>query len=105
MSKQEIKNLGNGTKRQRIIVGSIVEIPIDKEYYVYAQILSHGGYAFFDCRYEKPLHDLSERNHRDLSLRFQSTNKTVEGDCKSQTHNSRIANSAEQRKSVNAYRI
>lgn len=60
MSKQEIKNLGNGTKRQRIIVGSIVEIPIDKEYYVYAQILSHGGYAFFDCRYEKPLRDLSE---------------------------------------------
>ena len=50
MSKQEIKNLGNGTKRQRIIVGSIVEIPIDKEYYVYAQLLSHGGYAFFAHR-------------------------------------------------------
>ena len=60
MSRQEKKNLENSTKRQRIIVGSIVEIPIDKEYYVYAQILSHGGYAFFDCRYEKPLRDLSE---------------------------------------------
>ena len=60
MSKQEKKNLGNKPKRQKITIGSIVEISIEGLYYVYAQILSHGGYAFFDCRYEKPLRDLSE---------------------------------------------
>jgi hypothetical protein len=60
MNKQEKKNLGNSTKRKRIIAGSIVEIPMDKEFYVYAQILNHGSYAFFDYRSEKPLCDLSE---------------------------------------------
>lgn len=59
MSKQENKNLKNKTKRQRIIVGSIIEIQINKEYYVYAQILSNGGYAFFDYRNDIPLSDLT----------------------------------------------
>ena len=44
-------------KRQRITVGSILEINIDNEYYVYAQILGHACCAFFDFRSTKRLND------------------------------------------------
>ncbi|WP_268849230.1 Imm26 family immunity protein [Flavobacterium aestivum] len=46
-------------KRQKITVGSILEINIDDKYYAYAQILDKGGYAFFDYKSEKHLIDLS----------------------------------------------
>jgi hypothetical protein len=59
MSKQEKMKLENHIKKQRIIVGSIVEISIDDKYYVYAQILKNGSYAFFDFRSEKQLQDYS----------------------------------------------
>ena len=52
-------NAENNIKKQRIIVGSIVEILIDHEYYVYAQILKNGSYAFFDYRSERQLQDFS----------------------------------------------
>ena len=59
MNKQEKENLGSNSKKQRITVGSIVEIPIDNVYYVYAQILKKGCYAFFDYRSENQLQDYS----------------------------------------------
>lgn len=34
------------TKRQKITAGAILEINIDNQYYVYAQILEKGGFAF-----------------------------------------------------------
>ncbi|WP_281322744.1 Imm26 family immunity protein [Flavobacterium aestivum] len=46
-------------KRQKITVGSILEINIDDRYYAYVQILDKGGYAFFDYKSEKHLTDLS----------------------------------------------
>ena len=46
-------------KRQRITVGSILEINVHDLYYCYAQILEHGVYAFFDYRTETPLRDFS----------------------------------------------
>jgi len=46
-------------KRQKITEGSIVEISINNEYYVYAQILNKGlGYAFFDFRSKEKLKNL-----------------------------------------------
>lgn len=59
MNKQEKKNLISKIKKQRLVVGSIVEINIDNEYYTYAQILNKGVYAFFDYRVEESLQDLS----------------------------------------------
>lgn len=47
------------SKRQRITVGSIVEIYIEKEYYTYAQILGKAGYAFFDYKSKDKLNDYS----------------------------------------------
>lgn len=44
-------------KKQRITVGSILEINIENEYYVYAQILGKAGYAFFDFKTENRLKD------------------------------------------------
>jgi len=35
-------------KKQRITKGSILEIPIDGKYYIYAQILEKSNYVFFD---------------------------------------------------------
>ena len=45
-------------KRQRITIGSIVEIIVDNNYYCYAQILGKASYAFFDYRSKKQLKDL-----------------------------------------------
>ena len=45
-------------KRQKITIGSILEISIEKKYYVYAQILQE-GYAFFDFKSDKKLKDFS----------------------------------------------
>lgn len=44
-------------KKQRITVGSILEIYIEKEYYIYAQILGKAGYAFFDYKVKDKLKD------------------------------------------------
>lgn len=46
-------------KRQRITLGSILEINIDNEYNVYAQILNEAGYAFFDYKSSNSLNDFS----------------------------------------------
>jgi Immunity protein 26 len=47
-------------KRQRITEGAILEINIENQYYVYAQILLKGlGYAFFDFKSEKKISDYS----------------------------------------------
>lgn len=46
-------------KKQRITVGSILEINIENKYYVYAQILGKAGYAFFDFKTEDKLKDYS----------------------------------------------
>ncbi|MBK5722872.1 hypothetical protein JGH11_18540 [Dysgonomonas sp. Marseille-P4677] len=46
-------------KKQRISKGAILEICIDKQYYVYAQILEKASYAFFDYRSKKQLKDFS----------------------------------------------
>jgi Immunity protein 26 len=45
-------------KRQQRTVGSILEINIDKQYYVYGQILKE-GYAFFDYKSKEPLTDFA----------------------------------------------
>jgi hypothetical protein len=46
--------------KQRIIEGAILEICIDNQYYVYAQILTKGlGYAFFDFKSETKIKDLN----------------------------------------------
>ena len=64
MKKQEKENLENKyPKRQKIIVGAILEIPIDGKYYVYAQILSKGQYAFFDYPSTTPLADFTVLNN------------------------------------------
>lgn len=48
-------------KRQRITEGAILEINIEKDYYVYAQILVKGlGGAFFDYRSKQHLTALDE---------------------------------------------
>lgn len=47
-------------KRQQITEGAILEINIENQYYVYAQILLKGlGYAFFDFKSENKLLDFS----------------------------------------------
>ena len=46
--------------RQRIIEGSVLEINIKNQYYVYAQILTKGhGCAFFDYKTKEKLADVS----------------------------------------------
>ena len=42
-------------KRQQMTPGAIVEINIDNEYYVYAQILPTNNLVFFDYRTKEPL--------------------------------------------------
>lgn len=44
---------------QRITVGSIIEIPIEGKYFVYAQILGKAGYAFFDFKTIEKLKDIT----------------------------------------------
>lgn len=46
-------------KRQRITIGSILELHIDNEYYVYAQILGNASYVFFDYKTPTPLTDFT----------------------------------------------
>lgn len=47
-------------KKQRIIEGSVLEICVDNNFYVYAQILTKGlGYAFFDYPTNHRLVDLT----------------------------------------------
>jgi hypothetical protein len=57
MKKKEEKSLEKSPKRQVITIGAILEIPISNEYFVYAQILEHGLYAFFDFRSVTPIRD------------------------------------------------
>lgn len=46
--------------KQRITEGSILEIHIESEFYVYAQILTKGlGYAFFDFKSKEKLIDFT----------------------------------------------
>ena len=45
--------------RQRITEGAILEINIENQYYVYAQILGKSGYAFFDYKTKEKLVDFS----------------------------------------------
>ncbi len=45
--------------KQRITLGSILEINIDGKYYVYAQVLGKSGYAFFDYKSINKLIDFS----------------------------------------------
>lgn len=44
-------------KRQRITIGAILEINIEKSYYTYAQILGKANYAFFDYKSKEHLND------------------------------------------------
>ena len=46
-------------KRQRITTGSILEINIENQYYVYAQILQNASCVFFDYKSPSPLNDFS----------------------------------------------
>ena len=46
-------------KKQKITVGAILEIDIDNQYYVYAQIIEKGGYAFFDYQSKNHLKDFT----------------------------------------------
>ena len=62
--KQLKKNLGISMAKQRITEGSILEIKIENEYYVYAQILRKGlGYAFFDYKTDEKLIDFTVLNN------------------------------------------
>jgi Immunity protein 26 len=45
-------------KRQQITVGAILEININNEYYVYAQILKKASYVFFDYKSKTKLEKL-----------------------------------------------
>ena len=46
-------------KRQRITIGSILEINIEKSYYTYAQILGKANYAFFDYKTKEHLKEFN----------------------------------------------
>lgn len=52
--------------KQRITEGAILEISIDEQYYVYAQILGKAGYAFFDFISEKRLQDFDVLQNTDV---------------------------------------
>lgn len=54
------KSLGINMAKQRITEGAILEILIENDYYVYAQILTKGlGYAFFDFKSTQKLTDFT----------------------------------------------
>ena len=61
MKMQEEKSSVNDKKtiRQRRVVGAVMEINIDNEYYVYAQSYPHSQEVVFDYRSSEPLKDLS----------------------------------------------
>jgi hypothetical protein len=46
-------------KRQQRTIGSILEINIDNEYFIYSQILKGSEFAFFDYRCKEPITDFS----------------------------------------------
>ncbi|CAA7196835.1 Imm26 family immunity protein [Chryseobacterium potabilaquae] len=52
-------------KRQKITLGSILEIPIDGKYYVYAQILNN-GYVFFDYKSKEQITDFEILNDKTI---------------------------------------
>ena len=53
------KNLGINMARQRITEGAILEIKIEGQYYVYAQIVSEADCAFFNYKSTVKLKDFS----------------------------------------------
>lgn len=53
-------------KRQRITKGSILEIPIDGKYYVYAQILEKSSYVFFDFISKEQITDFDILNEKPI---------------------------------------
>lgn len=53
-------------KRQKITIGSIVEIPVKGEYYCYAQIVKNSNYAFFDFKSETKLEDITILNDKPI---------------------------------------
>ena len=54
-------------KKQRITEGALLEINIDDQYYVYAQILRNGlGYAFFDYRTTNKITDFEILNQANI---------------------------------------
>ena len=59
MMMQHKKNLEIDMVRQRITEGSILEIDVKGEYFVYAQILGKAGYVFFDFKSKNKLKDFS----------------------------------------------
>lgn len=61
MKMQEEKSSVSDKKaiRQKRIVGAVMEINIDDEYYVYAQSYPYSQEVVFDYRSSKPLEDLS----------------------------------------------
>lgn len=60
MKEQDNKNLEIKTpKRQQMTSGAILEIPINNEYYTYAQILYKSQCAFFDFKSLSPIKDIT----------------------------------------------
>lgn len=59
MKKQQRENSENSTKRQRRVVGSVMEIHVNNEYYVYAQSYPYEAEIIFDYRTTEPLKDLN----------------------------------------------
>ena len=45
---------------ERLTKGKIVEIPVHDEYYVYAQVLAHSCFAYFDARYSASVQDIHD---------------------------------------------
>ena len=57
MKQPEKKNSSN--QRQRRVLGAVMQIHIDNEYYVYAQSYPYSQEVVFDYRSQEPLKDLS----------------------------------------------
>ncbi|GGF11539.1 Immunity protein 26 [Chishuiella changwenlii] len=53
-------------KKQRITKGSILEIPIDGKYYVYAQILEKSSYVFFNFTSKEQITDFEILNEKPI---------------------------------------
>lgn len=53
-------------KRQRITKGSILEIPVNGKYYVYAQILEKSSYVFFDFISKEQITDFDILNEKPI---------------------------------------
>lgn len=59
MKKLQKENSENKAKRQRRVVGSVMEINVNNAYYVYAQSYPYNKEIIFDYRTTVPLDDLS----------------------------------------------